>query len=159
MPTILSASSTPVYLERFHSPSLRAALAGAMWRAVAMSRPTASSAALHDVGRRGVDDHDAGLRRGGDVDVVEADAGAGDDLEPRGGGERLGVDLGRGADEDRVDVGDGGQQLGAVGAVAVPDLEVGTEGLDGGGRQLLGDEDDGLAHGGLHPADLATAGV
>ena len=36
-----------------------------------------------DVGRRRVDDHDAGLGGGADVDVVEADAGPGDDLEPR----------------------------------------------------------------------------
>ena len=33
-----------------------------------------------DVGGRGVDDHHAGLGGGGDVDVVQADAGAGDDL-------------------------------------------------------------------------------
>ena len=41
----------------------------------------------HDVGLRRVDDHHAGLRRGLDVDVVQADAGAGDDLEAAGGGE------------------------------------------------------------------------
>ena len=63
-----------------------------------------------------------------------------------GRGERLGVDLGGRADQDRVDVGDRGQQLGAVGAVAVPDLEVRAERLDGGGAELLGDEYDGLAH-------------
>ena len=45
-PTVLSVSSTPEYLERFHCPALRAALAGAMLRAQASSRPTASSAAL-----------------------------------------------------------------------------------------------------------------
>ena len=43
-------------------------------------------------------------------------------------------------------VDDRGQQLGAVGAVAVPDLEVGAERLHGGGAELLGDEYDGLAH-------------
>ena len=32
------------------------------------------------------------------------------------------------------------------GAVAVPDLEVGAEGLDGGGAELFGDEYDGVAH-------------
>ena len=47
-----------------------------------------------DVGRRRVDDHHAGLGRRADVDVVEPHAGAGDDLEPRCGGERLGVDRG-----------------------------------------------------------------
>ena len=40
-----------------------------------------------DVGLRRVDDHDAGLGRRLDVDVVQADAGAGDDLEAAGGGE------------------------------------------------------------------------
>ena len=39
-----------------------------------------------------------------------------------------------------------GEQLGAVGAVAVPDLEVGAERLDGGGAELFGDEYDGLGH-------------
>ena len=42
-----------------------------------------------------------------------------------------------------------GEQLGAVGAVAVPDLEVGAERLDGGGAQLFGDEYDGLGHSGV----------
>ena len=37
-----------------------------------------------DVGGRGVDHHHAGLGRGLDVDVVEADTGAGDDLEQPG---------------------------------------------------------------------------
>ena len=97
-----------------------------------------------DVGGRRVHDHHAGLGGGLDVDVVEADPGAGDDLEPRGRGERLGVDLGGGADQDRVDVDDRGEQLGAVGAVAVADLEVGAERLHGGGAELFGDEYDGL---------------
>src|SRR6478735_2036464 len=44
-PTVLSSSSTPEYVLRFHAPPLSAALAGAMLRAVARSRPTASSAA------------------------------------------------------------------------------------------------------------------
>ena len=102
----------------------------------------------HDVRGRGVDDHDAGLRGGLDVDVVEADAGARHDLEPRSGGDGLGVDLRGRADEDRVDVGDGRQQCRPVRAVDVTDLEVGAEGLDGGRGQLFGDEDDRLAHGG-----------
>ena len=60
-----------------------------------------------DVGGRGVDDHDARLGGRLDVDVVETDAGPGDDLEPLGGREGLGVDLRGAADQDRVDVGDG----------------------------------------------------
>ena len=99
-----------------------------------------------DVGGRRVDDHDAGLGGGLDVDVVEADAGAGDDLQLRGRREGLGVDLGGGADEDRVDVGDGRQQLGAVGAVAVRISKSGPRASTVAGRQLFGDEYDGLAH-------------
>ncbi len=45
MPRVLSSSSTPPYWLRFHAPPLRAWLAGAMLRAVASSRPIASSAA------------------------------------------------------------------------------------------------------------------
>ena len=102
-----------------------------------------------DVGGRRVDDHHPGLGRGPHVHVVEADTGPGDDLEPAGRGQRLRVDLGGRADQDRVDVGDGRQQLGTVRAVAGPDLEVGSERLDGGGAQLFGDEYDGLAHSGV----------
>ena len=100
-----------------------------------------------DVGGRGVHDHHAGLGGRLDVDVVEADTGAGDHLQLLGGGEGLGVDLGRAAHQDGVDVGDGGQEFGAVGAVAVADLEVGSERLHGGGAELFCDENDGLAHG------------
>src|SRR5918999_5477361 len=106
-----------------------------------------------DVGRGRVDDHDAARGGGGDVDVVQADAGTGDDLQPGGGGERLGVDLGGRADEQGVGVGDRGQQRGAVGAVHVADLDVVTEEGHRGRRELLGEQDDraggGGAHGGL----------
>ena len=133
MPTFFSSSSTPPYLLRFQAPFFRASLAGAMLRAQASSRPTASSAALVmlEVGR--VDDHDAGLGGGLDVDVVEADTGAGDDLEVLRGGDGLGVDLRRGADEHRVDVGEGREQGAAVGTVDVADLEVRAEGVEGRG--------------------------
>ena len=137
MPTVFSASSTPVYFERFHSPFFSAALAGGMLRAVASSRPTASSAALTMLEVGALTTMTPAWVAARDVDVVQTDAGAGDDLELLRGGERLGVDLGRRADQDRVDVGDGGQQLGAVGAVAVPDLEVGAERLDGGRATAL----------------------
>ena len=96
-----------------------------------------------DVGGRGVDHHDAVLRRGLHVDVVQPDAGAGDHLEPLGSEQRLGVDRGGRADQDGLGVGDGGEELDPVGAVAVPDLEVGSQGLHGGGTELLGDQYDG----------------
>ena len=145
-PTFLSSSSTPAYLLRFHAPALRAWLAGGD---VAGRREEQADGELGgggDVGGRRVDDHDAGLGGGLDVDVVEADAGAGDDLEVLGGGDGLGVHLGGGADQDGVDVGEGREQGRAVGAVDVADLEVGAEGVDGGGREFFGDQDDRLAH-------------
>ena len=142
MPTFFSKSSMPVYLERFHSPSLSG---GAGLRDVAgeaQDVPDGQFGGGDDVGGRGVDDHDAG--RGGrlDVDVVEADAGAGDDLEVLGGGDGLGVHLGGGADQDRVDVGERGEQLGTVGAVGLADFEVRAEGVDCGGRKFFSDEYD-----------------
>ena len=99
-----------------------------------------------DVRGRRVDDHHAGLGRRLDVDVVETDARAGDDLEQGCRGDRLGVDLRRGADQDRVRVGQRGEQGGAVGAVDVADVEVGAESLDGGGREFFGDQHDRLRH-------------
>ena len=117
-----------------------------MLRAVASSSPTASSAAevMLEVGAlTTMTPADGG---GLDVDVVEPDTGAGDDLQPRGGRERLLVDLGGRADEDGVDVGEGREQLVAVGAVTVPDLEVRPEGVEGGGREFFGNQDNGLGH-------------
>ena len=45
-PSTLSCSSTPLNADRFQAPARSEACAGAMLRAQAMSRPTASSAAL-----------------------------------------------------------------------------------------------------------------
>jgi hypothetical protein len=47
--------------------------------------------------------------------------------------DRLGVDLGRAAHENRVGVGDRLEQLAAIGTVARADVEVGSERLDGRG--------------------------
>lgn len=116
------------------------------------------------VGARGVDDHDADLGGGADVDVLESDPRAGDHPEPGRGGQRFAVHLRRGPDEQGIRVHDRGQQLRAVGAVAPADLEVGTERLDGRRAQLLGDENDGKAHsvgssqGGAGARDGAVAG-
>src|ERR687897_285804 len=88
-PRVFSASSTPVYLLRFHSPFFSAAFACGMLRAVARIRP---------------------------------DAGSCDDLQFARGGDRLGVHLRGRADQDRVDVGEGGEQFGSICSVAMPDF-------------------------------------
>ena len=135
----------PVYFDRFHSPWRSAAWAGLTLRAAASISATASSAA------------ETMLEVGALTTMTPAWVAALTSTLSRPtparattfsrvrGRQRLGVDLGRRADQDRVDVGDGGQQLGAVGAVAPADLEVRAERLDGGRAQLFGDEYDGLA--------------
>ena len=145
-PTIFSYSSTPVYLRALPLAALERRVGRGDVARAGEQQADRELGGADDVGRRGVDDHDAGRRRRRDVDVVEADAGAGDDLEPAGRGQRLGVDLGRAADQDRVDFGQRGQQRGAVGAVAAPDLEVGPERLDGGGRSSSAIRTTGLRH-------------
>ena len=103
-----------------------------------------------DIRGRRVDDHDARGGRRLDVDVVEADARARDDLELRRGGQRLGVDPGRRADEHGVRVGESREQGRPVGAVDIAHVEVGTERVDRGGRELFSDQHDGLRHGIRH---------
>ena len=131
-PTVLPDSSTPVKLLRFHCPLRRLASAAGMCRAAASSSAMACSAARDDVGGGRVDDHHAARGGGGHVDVVQADAGAGDDLEPGGRGQRLGVDLGGRAHEQRVGLGERREQRRAVGAVDVADLDVVAEQRDRG---------------------------
>ena len=146
MPTVFSNSSMPAYLLRFHSPRVSAACAGLMWRAAASISATASSAALVMLEVGALTTMTPFCVAAFTSTLSRPDTGAGDDLEPLGGQQRLRVDRGGGAHQDRVDVDDGGEQLGPVGAVAVPDLEVGAEGLHGGGAELFGDEYDGPGH-------------
>src|SRR5581483_7585071 len=55
-----------------------------------------------DRGVRRVRDDDPASRRGLDVDVVDADPGAPDHLQPGGALDEVGGELGRRADDDRV---------------------------------------------------------
>ena len=132
MPATLPSSSTPVKLDRFHSPARSEAAACGTLRATASSSADRVLGGAHDVGRGGVHHHHAGPGGRVHVDVVEADPGAGDDPQPRGMGERLRIDLGGAADDDRVGAGERGEQRGAVRAIRVADLEVGFQLRDGG---------------------------
>ena len=96
------------------------------------------------VAERGVHHHDAGGGGGGDVDVVDADAGAADDLQVLGGGDDVLVGLGGRADGEAVVVADDLDQL----VLGEAGLDVGVdaallEDVDGGGAKLVGDEDAG----------------
>ena len=96
-----------------------------------------------DVRRRRVDDQHAAGGGGVDVDVVQADAGAGDDLQLGRGGQHLGVDGRRGTHQQRVGVRHRGQQLRPVRAVDPADFYLVTEGGDGRFGQFVGNQYDG----------------
>ena len=84
-----------------------------------------------DVRRRGVDHQHAALGGGVHVDVVQADAGAGDDLELGGRRQHLGVDGGGRPHQQRVGLGHRSQQLLPVGTVHPAHLDLVSQGGDG----------------------------
>ncbi len=93
-----------------------------------------------DVRRRRVDHQHAARGGGVDVDVVQADAGAGDDLQLGRGGQHLGVDGGGRAHQQRVGFRHRGQQLLSVGAVDPADFYLVAQGGDGRFGQFVGDQ-------------------
>ena len=133
MPTVFSNSSVPVYELRFHCAARERRVRRRDVAGEAQDVADGELGRRDDVRGRRVDDHDAGGRRRLDVDVVEPDAGARDDLEHRRRRDRLGVDLRRRADQHGVRVGEGREQRGPVGAVDAADVEVRSEGVDRGG--------------------------
>ena len=94
--------STPVYLERFHSPAFSDGAGGGGVAGDGEQQRDGLLGGGDDVRGGRVDDHDAAGGRGGYLDVVQSDAGPGDDLQPRRGRDGLGVDLGGAAYDDRV---------------------------------------------------------
>ena len=88
-----------------------------------------------------VGDDDAAPGRGGDVDVVDAGAGAADHLEALGALDQVGGQLRRRADQDRVVVADRLAQLLVGHLQAEVDVEVLAQQLDAGVGDLLLDQD------------------
>ena len=80
MPSVLSASSTPPYFERSQRPSLSAAWACGMLRAQAMIMAIVCSAADSTLLAGALTTMMPRLVAAFDVDVVDAHAGAADDL-------------------------------------------------------------------------------
>ena len=83
MPRVRPRSSSPVNWARFHSPRRTDASAAAIRRASAVQQREGVLGGRDRVAGRRVDDGDPGPRRGVQVDVVDADAGPADDLQPR----------------------------------------------------------------------------
>ena len=114
-PSVLPRSSVPRNFFFSHLPSF-----------IARRRPASARERQHQragvlgdadaVGARRVDDEDAARAGGGDVDVVDAGAGAGDDAQPRRGSMQRRGDLRRAAHEQRVGVGEIGGELGGLAA-------------------------------------------
>ena len=145
-PTVLPKISVPENDDRFQVCSRSDASAGGdLARGGQHQRERVLGGAV-DVRRRRVDHQHAAGGGGVDVDVVQADTCARDDLQLGRGGQHLGVDGGRGADQQRVGLGHGGQQLFAVGAVDPADLYLVTERGDSGFGQFVGNQYDGKTH-------------
>jgi hypothetical protein len=93
---------------------------------------------------------DAAAGGGGDIDIVDADAGAADDFQVGRGGDDLRRDLGGRTDGEPIIGGDGGEQrllvLAEIGQVVDVDAAV-AENLDSGFGELVGDKNAG-GHGG-----------
>src|SRR5207249_3994810 len=88
-----------------------------------------------------VHDDDALARGGGDVDVIDADAGADDGPQASRVVEQVGGDLGGAADDHGVGGADGLLEGVALEAVALVQLDAGpAEDVEAGGFQLVADE-------------------
>ena len=88
--------------------------------------------------------HDPGGGGGRDVDVVDPDPGAADDLQIAGGGDDVLVRLGVGANDQAVVVADDLDQL--VLGKSGPDISIDAalaEDFDGGGAEAVGDKNAG----------------
>ena len=121
-------------MKRFfsHLPAWVEALAAGIWRATREHQGDGVLGRGDGVAERRVHDHDAVRGRRLDVDIVDADAGAADDLELLGLGQHLGRDLGRRADGQALVVADDGAQLGRLQAGLEVDVAAALgEDLDG----------------------------
>ncbi|KAF4504818.1 hypothetical protein G6O67_008225 [Ophiocordyceps sinensis] len=101
-----------------------------------------------NVARGRVDDDDALVGGGGHVNVVDADAGTGDDLELPACLEHLGGDGGLGPHNEAMVARDYGLELGRRQARLVMDVEVGGQQGEAVLRDLFGDEDAATGGGG-----------
>ena len=92
------------------------------------------------VGARRVHDDDAARAGGGDVDVVDAGAGAGDHPQAWRGGDQGGGDFGGAADDERVGVGEiGGEWVGRAAGAGVDVPAFGAQEIERGGGKIVGD--------------------
>ncbi len=124
MPRVLPLSSMPMKLRTIPLPALHARM---RLGDVAAEREQHGHRVLggrHDVGGRRVDDKNPARGAGIDVDVVETDAGATDDAQPRAGVHELLRHRGAAARDQRVGFTNCGEQLFAFEAGTVIEVDV-----------------------------------
>ena len=99
-----------------------------------------------DIGGGRIDHQHTG--RGGSIhiDVIQADTGAGDDLEFGRRGDHLGIDGGGRTHQQRVGVDDRCQQFGAIRTVHPPHLHLVSQGGDGRFGKFVSDQNNGQSH-------------
>ena len=131
MPTVLPKISVPENFDRFQVCSRKRGVGRRDLPGRGQQQRQRVFGGAVDIRRRGVDHQHAAFGGGVDVDVVQADPGAGDDLELGGRGQHLGVDGGGRAHQQRVGLGHRGQQLLPVGAVDPAHLYLVSQGGDG----------------------------
>ena len=130
-------------MKRFfsHLPAWVETSAAGIWRASANMQRDGVLGGRDRIAERRVHHDDAARGRGRNVDVVDADAGAADDLQLRRPLEQLRGDLGRRADRKAVIVADDPGELVLVEPGLDVDLDAALlEDGDGGGRKLVGNE-------------------
>ncbi len=140
-PSVLPVTSTPMKRFFSHLPAWVEASASGSWRASANISAMACSAVVIEL-PNGVFMTTMPLRRGvGDVDIVDADAGAADHLEVGRRVDDLLGDLGRGADREAIILADDGLQLfrGLAGDLVHLDAAI-SEDLSGLRVHLVGNE-------------------
>ena len=140
------AERVPGQLDALQPAALPAPLAqrGMALRHVARDREQHREGVLdggHGVGQRRVDDDDAARRRRLEVDVVDADAGAANHLELRGGLDHARGHLGLAAHDDAGHLGDGLDEFVLAQAGADDGVVTFPQALDALFGDLVGDED------------------
>ena len=141
MPSVLPVISTPMKRFFSHLPAWVESVGGGN---LAREREHQRDGVLGGgdrIAERRVHHDDAARGGGGNVDIVDADAGAADHLQFGRAFEQFGGDLGGRADRQAVVVADDLGQLVLVEAGLDVDLDAALlEDGDGGGRELVGDE-------------------
>ena len=145
-PSVLAKISTPMNLFFSHLPARVEVSASGIWRAKRQHQRDGVFGGGDGIAERRVHHDDAARGRRRNVDIVDADAGAPDDLQILGIFEDLGRHLGGRANGEAVVIADQRGEFLLVLAERGLEIDLDAailEDLHGGGRQSVGDENFG----------------